>query len=330
MLAYLIKMLIFSGTLYLLYHWLLRRETYFHLNRIYLLAILAISITIPFLHLSLNSDYTQNSLIYSFINGTQDLFFVVWLDEVVISAKAPYSFNWVRLLEVAYIIGIFVFALRIPLFIYRIIRLRVKSRAYKCGNVVLLVHNEPFTAFSFWNYIYVNKEEFQDKNFKVVWKHELAHIRYGHTVESFLLEIICCFFWFNPFVWAVKNRLKEVHEFQVDSNLVQREIDTIDYQKHLLNYVLDGNVFAGGNHFATTAIKRRVSMLITKPSSWVKKMRFLVVIPVLVFLMSAFSFENENNHETLGEKQPVNTESFPTRYKEVLDTIPVLKEEKLR
>lgn len=330
MIVYLIKMLICSGALYFLYHLLLRKETYFHLNRVYLWAILFVSITIPLLHFSLAERTFTESFLYSFINSTQELFFVIWLDEVVISAKAPYSFDWVQLLEVTYIIGIFVFFMRIPVFAYRILYLRLKSRKYKVGNISLFVHSQPFTAFSFGGGVYVNKQELKKKNFKVVWKHELEHIKYGHTIESFFLEVFCCLFWFNPFVWAIKYRLKEIHEYQVDMSVIKQGVNTLDYQKHLVNYILDGDLFVGGSHFAATIVKRRIQMLVSKPSSLSKRMRFLAVVPVFVLLLAAFSFQSAEGDINTILPQKVIIEEIAIEKNKLFDTIPSNIEEKVK
>lgn len=328
MLVYLIKTLICSGTLYLLYYWLLRKQTYFHLNRIYLLSILVLSAIIPYLHISVESYYTQDSFIQSFINNSKELFFTVWLDEVIVLAKAPYS--WVDLLETTYLIGIFVFSLRIILFLYRIIVLRLASRVYTIGHIKLLVHEKPFAAFSFMHYIYANKEDFQSSHFKVIWKHELAHIQHLHTIESFLLEIICCLFWFNPFVWAIKHKLKDIHEYQIDAHLVKKGINRIDYQQQLVNYVLRGELFSGGSHFATSVIKHRIAMLIKKPSPWQKKIRFVVVVPVLMLLLSAFSLKYEKKILRPQALKSAKIEDVSQSGLNLSDTIPKIIDEKVK
>lgn len=291
MLAFLAKIMICSSLFCGLYHFLLRKETYFHLNRIYLLAGLLLSVFIPALHISIGiQESAPESLFYSFVNGTKELFLVYILDEVVIYGKAS-PFTWANILEKIYLIGIFVFSLRIPVFLYQLIKLHLNSRKYKINGISLYVHHEPYVAFSFGRSIYVNKEELEAPDFKTIWKHELQHIKFGHTVESFFLELWCCAFWFNPFVWMSKNRLKELHEFQVDNKLISEGLDVIAYQKHLVNYALAGNAFTASSNFAAIAIKRRVQMLSSKRSSLGRHIRLLAILPLLLLLTSAFAFD---------------------------------------
>ncbi len=254
MLPFLAKTIICSSLFYGLYYILLRKETFFHLNRLYLLAILGLSVGIPLLHISINLESSlPESFIYSVVNSTKEFFFVYVLDEVVIYGKAS-PFSWYNILEKIYFAGIIVFSARLLLYLYKMFILSLKAKRYKVKNVYLYLHEQPYTAFSFGNAVYANKYEFQNSDFKVVWKHELTHIKYGHTFESLLLELFCCAFWFNPFVWAIKKTLKDVHEYQTDNQLVKQGIDSISYQQHLLNYTLTGGQFETTSHFAATAL----------------------------------------------------------------------------
>lgn len=289
MLPFLVKTVICSGLFYGLYYLLLRKETFFQLNRLYLLAALVLAALIPILHISL--DFTisaPESFLYNLVDGTKEFFFVYLLDEVIIYGKAS-PFSWFNILEKIYFIGIFVFSIRLFIFGYQLIKLNWNAKKYKVGNVRLYVHTQPYTAFSFWNIIYVNKEEFQTLHFKVIWKHEIQHIKYGHTIESFLLEVWCCLFWFNPFVWVMKRRLKELHEYQTDSSLIRQGMDSVVYQQHLLDYTLDGHSFATASNFAATALKNRIKMIAKNRSSIWRKARFSVAVPLVLLLLLAFA-----------------------------------------
>lgn len=311
MLPFLAKTLICSSLFYGLYYLLLRKETFFQLNRLYLLAALSLSALIPLLHISINLKASApESFFYSLIDGTKELFFVYLLDEVIIYGKAS-PLTWTNILEKIYLIGIFVFSIRIFIFLYQIAKLHWKSRKYKVGGIRIYIHPQPYTAFSFWNSIYINAKEFKTKNFKVVWKHEMQHIRHGHTIESFLLELYCCLFWFNPFVWMIKRRLKELHEYQTDSSLVRQGIDSIAYQQHLLNYTLESSAFVTASNFASTALHNRIKMLARTQSSLWKKAKFSFALPIVVLLLLAFATDFA----------PLATPTPPTPPVPLLDTL---------
>lgn len=305
MLPFLVKTVICSGLLYGFYYLLLRKETFFHLNRSYLLAALLLSAIIPILHISLDLAISPTeSFLYSLINGTKEFFFVYLLDEVVIYGKAS-PFSWFNIIEKVYFIGIFVFSIRIFIFLYQILKLHLASKKYKVGGISLYVHEKPYTAFSFWNIIYVNKQELLASHFRVIWKHEVQHIKYGHTVESFLLELWCSLFWFNPFVWAIKRKLKELHEYQTDSSLIRQGIDSVVYQQHLLNYTLAGRNFAAANNFAATALKNRIKMLAKTQSSIWRKAKFSFVVPIILLLFIAFATDFTTTNPPVPQTPPI-------------------------
>ncbi len=323
MFVFLTKTLICSSLFYGLYYILLRKETFFHLNRLYLLATLGLAVGIPLLQFSINLETSlPESFLYSLVNSSKELLFVYILDEVVVYGQAS-PFSWYNILEKIYFAGIFIFSARILLFLYRMLRLSLQSRRYKVKNVYLYVHNQPYTAFSFGNAIYVNKNEFKSKDFKVVWKHELTHIQYGHTFESLFLELWTCVFWFNPFVWAIKNTLRDLHEYQTDQKLVKKGIDSIAYQKHLLNYTLESDTFGMANHFAATALKGRITMLAKKQSSFWKKARFSFLLPIVLLLLMAFSTNFTTNSFATSNSSSVDVKEVIERPAIPNDTIPI-------
>ncbi|PVX52466.1 BlaR1 peptidase M56 [Balneicella halophila] len=322
MIAFIVKTLICSGLLYGLYYFLLRKETFFRLNRIYLLAILLLSALIPLIQITIPIGVsTPESFFYTLVDGTKEFFFVYLLDEVIIYGKAS-PFSWPNIIEKVYYIGIFVFSIRVFVFLYQITSLHRVSKKYRKDGVRLFVHNKPFTAFSFWNIIYVNKEELNAPDFKVIWKHEIEHIKQGHTIESFLLEVWSCIFWFNPFVWSIKRKLKEIHEYQTDYSLIEQGMDTIVYQQHLLNYTLDGHSFAEASNFAATALKNRIKMLAKSKSPLWRKTKVSLVLPLLLVLVLAFATDYAplNASETISEPVSPVIDSLST------DSIPVIFE----
>ena len=49
-----------------------------------------------------------------------------------------------------------------------------------------------------------------------VLRHELAHVRQGHTYDHLLLEVLRAVLWFNPFVHLCGRALALTHEFLAD------------------------------------------------------------------------------------------------------------------
>lgn len=46
---------------------------------------------------------------------------------------------------------------------------------------------------------------------------ELVHIRQLHSYDNILIELFLALFWFNPFMWLLKNAMRDTHEYLADS-----------------------------------------------------------------------------------------------------------------
>ena len=58
-----------------------------------------------------------------------------------------------------------------------------------------------------------------------VLRHELAHVRQGHTYDRLLLELLQVLLWFNPFVHLCGQALALTHEFLADAEALLPEAD---------------------------------------------------------------------------------------------------------
>ena len=56
-----------------------------------------------------------------------------------------------------------------------------------------------------------------------VLRHELAHVRQGHTYDRLLLEVLRAVLWFNPFVYLCERALALTHEYLADEAALQQE-----------------------------------------------------------------------------------------------------------
>ena len=89
-----------------------------------------------------------------------------------------------------------------------------------------------------------------------ILRHEKAHIRHGHFVDVWVMELMTRLMWFNPFLWMTRNELRNVHEFEADHDVLTGGVDVNAYQTLLLAQVMDnGSVYANG--FNHSFIRRR-------------------------------------------------------------------------
>ena len=88
--------------------------------------------------------------------------------------------------------------------------------------------------FSFFHWVFLNPEDYSDRERKEILTHEKTHVEQWHSVDMLLGEVLCILFWFNPFVWLLRRDIRQNLEFLADRKVVESGYDRKNYQYHLL------------------------------------------------------------------------------------------------
>lgn len=85
-------------------------------------------------------------------------------------------------------------------------------------NLIVIDENiSPITYGYFSPNVLLPCNNFSDEELKLVFKHELTHQKNHDTLLKLLIEIYCCLFWWNPFVYLLKSNLDQKLEIKCDS-----------------------------------------------------------------------------------------------------------------
>ena len=282
----LILYLLQSGiSLILIYgiYWLfLRRDTFHMVNRIYLVITVIFSLLFPLLHINLP------------YYGNEQSTFVVMLEAVTINAtslKTTLSnhLTTFQIVAIVYMTGAGIFLLR---FLFQLSQLLVMI--YKHGisheeglNIVFIDRN--YAPFSFFNLIFINRKEVNEGNIKEIIAHEQVHIRQKHSVDLIIIELMTIVQWFNPMIWLYRNSIKSIHEYLADEGVLVQGFDVINYQNLLLHQAMGIQVNDLTNNFNHSLIKKRIIMMTKHKSSFIAKLKLLLVTPVAIVLVLAFT-----------------------------------------
>jgi hypothetical protein len=111
-------------------------------------------------------------------------------------------------------------------------------------------------------------------------QHEQVHGAQYHSLDLLLVEALGWFFWFNGLVPYFQRQLRLVHEYLADATVTRLAGSRTAYG-HLLLKLAAGPLPSSLVHpFAAKQVAQRICMLTIPPSSPMKKLRFLVVVPV--------------------------------------------------
>ncbi len=278
---YLIQSLICLGCLYSLYWFLLRKETFFVLNRIYLISSVILSVLIPLFKISFDS--TQTSPIYTAMLET------VTYSGQSISRTINNSVPTINYISIIYFTGAIVFLIRFVFQIFQIRYFIIKYGVslYKGTKVVYI--RKKYSTFSFFNIIFINNENISDEKMDKIIAHENIHIRQRHSIDVVFLEILCIFQWFNPFVWFYKHSIKEIHEYLADDGVLGQGYSKINYQNLLFVLITGMRLNEITNNFNHSLIKKRFIMMTKSKSAHRAKLKLLLVLPLTIMLIFAFS-----------------------------------------
>jgi beta-lactamase regulating signal transducer with metallopeptidase domain len=259
------------------------------LNRILLLLIAPLALTLPVLTITLTQeiplDQTEN-------------FTAIIEESFLTSANLQYNSSKVVYTQenllpfialVIYIIGASFLAFKKIVGVIQIVHIRKSSQKMVFTDYTLCIVKESVVPFSWFGSIILSSEDYS-KNREMIIEHEKAHIALGHSYDLVFINIIQIFQWFNPFVWLIRKELIDIHEFQADNCVLTKGIDATKYQ-YLLITKGAANYYSipVANNLCSGNFKQRIKMMLKRRSSPHKAMRALLLIPFLAVAVLVFA-----------------------------------------
>jgi len=278
-LQYLLEANLYLGIFYLCYCLFLNRETYYILNRVYLLSACIISFIIPIVQIGILKPVAH-------IVQTKILIAPVYLPQPNLQAKiAPVvtHFSVQDSLLYIYLVGVTVFVLVLAIKLYQLLKLIHAKPVINQDNYKLIYINGSNTAFSFFNYLFIGTSTPEKET---IIRHELVHIRQKHSMDIIFLEVFKVINWFNPLIYLLQNSLKTVHEYIADEKTAVAEVDTVTYSAFLVNnaYGIGGSSVTH-SFFNYNLLKRRIIMLNQKRSGSLARLKYLMALPLCAGLL---------------------------------------------
>ncbi len=279
-LHYLVQVNLYLVLFYGFYRLLLFDETFYGLNRTYLVGSAILSFGIPFWY----SDYIQSFFITQQVN---EVFYTVLSPAVFgVRASAENPFTWYDLLKIFYVICTLFLSIKL---IFNLLQLK-KLLENKT------VHAKQGAGFSFFNFVFVDKD-LQKR--EVVLEHEYVHIRQLHSADVMLFELIAVLCWFNPVVYFYKKSVKNIHEFIADDIASRLEPTKADYAMLLFSQQFGLNPHQlTNNFFHHSTLKRRIEMLQKPRSRKIALLKYGFTAPLFA-LMLVIASASIARHETI-------------------------------
>lgn len=300
-----------SGTcmavLFSIYWLFMRKETYFQLNRIYLLSTVVLSCLIPMGNFDLNGFLNETSAV-SILTSVGK---AISIPEVTISEASGngsniYS-NWPQLIILIYLIGASFLLSRIIIGIVKIDKMKKTGKAIYHDKYCIVFITQHFAPFSYFRTIFINENLIDHTEKSQIIDHEYIHIRQLHTYDNLIIGIFLVIFWFNPFMWLIQRSLRNTHEYLADNGIKKSSLNVENYQALLIKQIQGLSPLIVTNNF-NSIIKNRIKMMYKRKSSVVAKIKPLLIVPSILCLSLLFAF-NERPAVIVAENQEQNSDS---------------------
>lgn len=298
---YSVKVAVCLALFYLFHMLLMSRDTFHTFNRFAILSMMLLSLVLPLVHLSLDSEAGIN-------RGT------VALEGLVAQTVVADGGNGVgeglsltQVLLAAYVLGVVLFVGKALLSVGSLLRLIRRARCVEVRNGIRIYTMQgDISPFSWFRYIIMSEKDWQENRREIVL-HEMAHIRRCHSMDVAVCNMMIVFQWYNPAAWLLKRELQTVHEYEADEAVLSAGVDATHYQMLLIRKAVGERLFSMANNLNHNSLKKRITMMKIKRTNPMQKAKIAFVLPLAAMTVAAFASQKVEN---LSEKVEQESEAF--------------------
>ena len=286
--------------LYVPYTLLLRKEHFFRQNRFTLLAILALSLVLPFCDVhalypgelleGLFSKPALDSEAIVEFSSTEQIASTTSLEPIEFTKAHIRPLGIMPWLCQFYVMGTLI-ALAIRLWQFARMRCLIRKGCLWSDvedGITIHCHADDVAPCSWMRHIVISEHDYRHHRHEILL-HEKGHVRCLHSWDILLLTLVQTIQWYNPFAYMLGASLRDVHEYEADDYVLRQGITASEYQTLLLKTAVGNSVYAFANNFNHSLIKNRIVMMKNKSNSPWARMKVLYTLPLVVALLSAFA-----------------------------------------
>ncbi|BFP40382.1 M56 family metallopeptidase [Flavobacteriaceae bacterium GF1] len=291
MLQYLMETLAFQLIFLAVFDLFLKKETFFQLNRAYLLIAFILSLVLPLIKIeALKTVLSQEAIFYPDflweINGSP-----------MMKSKTTESSFW-ELLDIhewVFLFGAATLTIYFGAKLYRIQSMRNKGTVRYYSNFTKVVVKQSKTAFSFFKLVFLGDGIAKEKEPQIL-AHELVHVKQWHSLDLLFFELMRIPFWFNPLVYFYQYRIAELHEYIADAQ-VTKSNKKAHYELLLSEVFQTQNLSFVNQFFKTSLTKKRIVMLNKQKSKIIFRTKYALLLPLVFGILLYTSCEIQNKSE---------------------------------
>ncbi|KPM50034.1 M56 family metallopeptidase [Jiulongibacter sediminis] len=266
-------------TLSVAFYWLvLRKETFYEINRSFLLGSSMLAFLIPFWKLGIVQDWFVTEQVSEAIS-------VISLEEFSITAgEARPRWSWNMLGATIYFLGFGYGLLRFSVALFKLQQL-------------LRIHSLEGQAFSVFGKVFIDKNL---PDYETIRSHEDIHSRQFHSVDIFWFELVTTVCWFNPVAHLLRKEIKLLHELIADQ-YASEFAGKKRYAEVLVatHFKANSNILVN-NFYNQSILKTRIMKLLQEKSKKRVLWKYAFAMPLFLgMLVTSVACK-----ETIAEREP--------------------------
>lgn len=297
-LLYVARAGLYLGLFYAFYLLVMRRTTFFSLNRLLLLAGSYLCLLLPIIRLrTVEAAGVAQELTLAGVGAEP-------------AEPLPAAFPCTEVLLALFAAG------AIGTLVLYLLSARKMNRIIRRGEVLdregcrLVLVEEDIPSFSWGRKIVMSRKDLREN--PAIFTHEWMHVHYRHTLDLLLFFPFQLLFWWNPLVWITREELRLLHEYQADEGVLQNGIDATQYQLLLVRKAVGEQRFTLASGFQHAKLKNRITMMLKPTTAGWMRWSYLALIPVLAAFMFACN-PKKTAEVPLPAEETEAPESVPTK-----------------
>lgn len=272
-LYYLLEANLYLALFYGCYHLLFHKETFYTINRYFLIGATLLAFALPLLQIGYLNSFFQQPEYEALTTGPGRPIANDGSDLVKLGISSLYA-----------LVVIF-FSLKLLRDLYQIIALSKTTKRHQDGQVVHIQLEQGKSAFSFFNLLFIPADV---AGKETILKHEMVHIQQKHSLDILFFEIVQILNWFNPVSYLIKKDIKLLHEYIADELTTNEEIQKHDYALFLIRNSFGAEMKQLSNQiFNPSILKQRINMLNREKSTGRARLKLLLAVPLVGGMLCA-------------------------------------------
>jgi TonB family protein len=211
-------------------------------------------------------------------------------DLLLIESDSYQTFSIIHLTALASVAVTIILLIRYFIRISKIFKL-INNNPSENKYLIRLSESQNYSAFSFFKWIFIPDNIIGNER-DIIALHENIHINRKHYIDRSFLELLSVFMWFNPILSIYKKELKNIHEFEVDREIIKQNISKRDYFELIYKYSTGISFSDISLNFNFSSLKERIAMMTKIRSSVFAYSKQILLLPIIAFLILNFSCDD--------------------------------------